>query len=223
MIKIIYNGVDFKKISQEVLKTYKYLHRFFPETELDVKVYVFQYRKEFDKRLGEKTEDWVVGNASLKHNYINILSPLALKNESCHNQKEFSAILKHEFTHLFIDSVTNDWSVPKWLGEGLAQYVAKQYEDNKDFRDVESDFCQKLGSLTGWNNRVNRNSYQIASLFVYFLVKKYSFKKIKELLASLDKKYSYPGFRNRFFKVYQEDLSEVEKIFIDAVNKKAIF
>lgn len=219
MLKIIYKGKDLDEINIEAIKASECLRKFFPEKNLNAKVYVYQTRAAFDKKFGEKSEDWVVGSIGINAKIIYILSPLAFKNESCHDPKEFLAVLEHELTHLYSDNLANGKILPKWLDEGLAQYIAKQYKYNKDFKNIEKDFCKKLGTLNGWNKRINSTAYPTAVLFVNFLIKNYSFNKIKELITSLNKIYYYPSFKKIFFKVYGYGLKEVEQLFIKSIDK----
>lgn len=218
MIKIFYTGDDSIKVKNEVLKAFNFVYKYFSVKTPDIIVRVHNNRTNFDKQLKTKTEDWCVANAS-DNNEIDILSPLAIKNESSHNKIEFSPILKHEFTHIFIDSFAKGRIIPKWLEEGLAQYVAKQYKSIKNIKNIEDDFCKKMGTPTGWYKRVDSFAYPVSALFVYFLIKTYSFKKIAELLLSLDKEYKYPKFKKTFLKIYKKSLAEIEKEFLIEINK----
>lgn len=197
MIKIIYPGENLKEIKKEVSKTFDFTYEFFKLEIPNIVVRVYGARAEFDKQLGMETADWLVANAS-DNGKIDILSPLAIEKESSHDKSEFLQILKHEFTHLFVDGLARGKTVPKWLNEGLAAYVAKQHQDDKGSIYFEENFCQKLSTPLGWDNNVNYNAYTVAALFVSFLISKYLFDKIKELLLSLDKSYNHPNFKKTF-------------------------
>jgi len=218
MIKVIYEGLDKIKIQAEVLKAYNYVNNIFLIKIGDITVFVAQDRKEFDKQFGEKTTGWLVGNAIGK-NKINILSPLAMKNESSHSPKEFLSILKHEFTHLFLSNLSAERAIPNWLNEGLAAYVAKQHQNGKDNIFIEDNFCKRLSSSRDWNNNVHHGAYLLSALFVKFLIKKYSFKKIEKLVSSLNKYYYQPDFEQIFLKIYGCEIDVVEKLFIQEINK----
>jgi len=219
MLKIIYSGKDSAKIEKAVLKAFDFSYKFFKLEISDIVVHVYETRAEFDKRLGMETADWLVANAS-NNGEIDILSPSAMEKESSHDKSEFLQILKHEFTHLFVCGLAEGKSVPRWLNEGLAAYVAKQHQDDKGPLHFEENFCQELDTSKKWNNNVNHGAYSIAALFVAFLIKRYSFNKIKELIISLDKVYYYSEFKKIFFTVYKKELSEVEKLFAAEVNNK---
>lgn len=148
---------------------------------------------------------------------IDILSPLALKNESSHEAKEFASILKHEFTHIFFVYLSNGSNRPMWLNEGLSNYIAKKHlHDQKII--VKPKFCKTLSTSRDWNKMVNQGAYTISAKFVYFLIKKYSFKKIKELISTLNKEYNYISFKKIFLKVYNKNFEDVEKLFIKENN-----
>lgn len=218
MIKVIYSGNNFKKIEKEVLKAFDFVYKIFLIKIPNITVRVYTTREEFNKYIGEKTATWIIANAS-DNNEIAILSPSAMKRDGIHSSQEFLPVLKHEFTHLFIEKLTAGKTVPKWLNEGLAQYIAKQYKNAKyAVKTAEKDFCKKSATKSDWNKRTNQQVYQVAALFVYFLIKKYSFQKVKELLSSLDKNYYYQNFEKLFFKIYKISLSDAEKKFIEEIN-----
>lgn len=219
MIKITYHGENLEEIKKEVVKAFDFAYEFFKLEISDVIVRVYETRTEFDKQIGIKTADWLVANAS-ENGEIDILSPLAIEKESSHDKSEFLQILKHEFTHLFVDGLTNGKSVPKWLNEGLAAYVAKQHQNDNGFIYFEENFCKKLSTPSGWDNNTNYGAYTVAALFVNFLINKYTFVKIKELLISLEKNYYYPNFKNIFLSVYGKELNDVEQLFISEINSK---
>lgn len=218
MFKVIYKGKDDLKVKKEATIAFDFVSKIFVEKISEITIYVYQNRAEFDKQFGEKTKNWLVGNA-VGSKRINILSPLAFKNESCHEVKEFLPILKHELTHLFIYNLADGKTVPKWLNEGLASYVAKQHKNNSEDIYIEDNFSEKLATSKGWAENVHYGAYPLAALFVNFLIKNYSFNKIKELITSLNKVYYYSSFKKIFFKVYGYDLSEVENLFIKSICK----
>lgn len=218
MLKVIYDGKDSVKVKNEVLKAFNFVYKYFLVKIPDSIIYISNNRIDFDKRLNKKTAVWFVANAS-DNNEIDILSPSAIRNESSHRKNEFFPILKHEFTHLFVEHLAKGKAVPLWLNEGLASYVAKQHQNEKEAIYIEDNFCKKLSLPKGWSENINHGAYTIAAVFVYFLIKKYSFKKILKLIISLDKNFYYPYFEKTFFRVYERNLKEVEQDFIAGINK----
>lgn len=221
MIKINYEGTDYERLNKEILKIYESLIDFFETKPFPVKVNIYDNKSDFNKRIGRtESPDWLVANASSKNNEINILSPLLMEKESNHNRNEFLQIIKHELTHLFVNDLAKGNIIPVWLNEGIASYVAQQNQLKKKQIDIEKDFCKNLSTSEDWNKRVNNSAYEIASLFTLFLIKKYSFKKIKELISSLEKEFFYENFKKIFFEVYKKDISEIENMFILEMNNK---
>lgn len=221
MIKINYEGTDYERLNKEIIKIYEFLIDFFETKSFLIKVNIYDNKSDFNKRIGRmESPDWLVANASNKNNEINIISPLVMEKESNHNKNEFLQIIKHELTHLFINNLTKGKYIPMWLNEGIASYIAKQNQLKNKSIDIEKDFCKNLSTLEDWNKRVDNSAYEIASLFTLFLIKKYSFEKIKKLISSLEKEFSYENFKKIFFKVYKKDLSEVENMFILEMNNK---
>lgn len=222
MLKIIYKGEDVERVKKDVQKAFDFVAKIFPVKIPDTIVRVHSIRADYDKKLKRKSPDWEIADASIK-NEINILSPSAFEKESPHSKKEFLPVLKHEFTHKFIIKLSGGlgWrSIPRWLDEGLAQCVSGQ--DKMSFlevKEVKNGFCRDLSTGTGWFKRINL-SYTLSALFVRFLIKKYSAQKIKELISSLEKVYNYSRFEKIFYNIYGKSLSEMERLFIEDLNKK---
>ncbi|PIZ99441.1 MAG: hypothetical protein COX77_01485 [Candidatus Komeilibacteria bacterium CG_4_10_14_0_2_um_filter_37_10] len=219
MIKVIYKGKYSNKIKKEVIKAFDFSYKFFLVETSNIVIHIYETRAEFDKQLNMKTADWLVANSSTGGK-IDILSPLAMEKESSHNKNEFTQILKHEFVHLFIDKLAKGRTVPKWLNEGLAAYVANQHQRKIGSIFIEEEFCKRLSTPKEWNENVDYNAYSIAALFVRFLINKYTFNKIKKLITSLDKSYYYPNFKKIFFSVYKKELYNVEQLFISEINSR---
>jgi hypothetical protein len=218
MIRVIYSGNDFKKIESEVSKAFSFVYKTFLIKITNITVRIYNNRLDFNKFLNRQTESWLVANTS-DNNEIDILSPMAMQNESSHSKNEFLPILKHEFTHLFIDNLAKGRAIPMWLNEGFAAYIAKQHQKNVEPVYLEDNFCKKLDTQRGWNENVNFGAYTISALFVNFLIRKYSLVKIKQLISSLDKNYYYNNFEIIFSRIYKKSLNEVEKEFIAEINK----
>ena len=173
MLNIIYKGKDLNIVKKEVQKSFDFVYNFFGFSLKNLTVQVCNSRLEYNKILNKKkSDDWEVGSV-FGIDKIIILSPIAFKNESCHDQSEFASVLKHEICHIYIRKLSRGNSVPLWLNEGVSQYVAGQNTDcNNGNIYIEDNFCEKLGTQKGWEENVNYSAYQIASLFVFFLIKK---------------------------------------------------
>lgn len=211
-MKTIYKGKNFGKIEKNILKAFDFVRASFPVEISGITVCVYENRFLFNKKLKRETPEWLIANASGKE--IDILSPLAIEKESNHKKNEFSQILKHEFTHLFLNKLAKRHIIPMWINEGIASYVARQHKNDNVKLSLEEGFCRKISTKKGWDDNINNFSYTVSALFVSFLIKKYSFKKIKELITSLNKHYYYSDFKKIFFGVYGKELKEVERLFI---------
>lgn len=222
MLKIIYTGEDAEKVKKDIQKAFDFVEKIFPVKISNITVRVHSTRVAYDEKLKRKSPDWEIADASVK-NGINILSPSAFEKESPHDKREFLPVLKHEFTHKFITKLAGglEWrSIPRWLDEGFAQCVSGQDKmSSLKPKDIEKNFSKKMATGIGWFKKVNL-SYATSSLFVRFLIKKYSIEKIKELISSLEKVYNFSRFEKIFFKVYGKELAEMERLFIEDLNKK---
>lgn len=214
---INYKGLDYDKIKDLVISAYDNISLCFNDKLENLTVCVHKSRKEFDKKLNRKTKLWEVAN--VMNGEINILHSNSFAKESTHKADEFFPILKHEIAHLFIDRMTNGKSVPKWLDEGLTQYVSGKYKDIKHSIYIEEDFCEKLGTPKGWDEHSDYYAYDTASLFVAFLAEKHTLDKIMKLLSKLDRNYYYPKFEATFKNIFGETLKGLEKDFVDKINE----
>lgn len=216
-LQLKYKGSDYAKIKEMVIKAHDDVEGHFKEKLKNLVVCVHKGRKEFDKKLNRKTKLWLVANVA--NGEINILHSNSFAKESTHKADEFFPILKHEIAHLFIDKKTNGKAVPKWLDEGLAQYVSGKYKDIKHSIYIEQDFCEKLGTPKGWNEHSDNCAYDTASLFVAFLAEKYTLDKIMKLFSMLDINYYYPNFEKTFENIFEKSLKELEKEFVSKIIK----
>lgn len=216
-LQLKYKGDDYAKIKEMVINAYDDVRTHFKEKLENLVVCVHKGRKEFDKKLNQKTKLWLVANVA--NGEINILHSNSFAEESTHKADEFFPILKHEIAHLFIDKITNDRFVPKWLDEGLTQYVSEKYKDIKHSICIEENFCEKLGTSKGWDEYSDYYAYDTASLFVKFLAEKRTLDKLMGLLSKLDRNYYYPNFEAIFKNFFGKTLKDLEKEFVDKINR----
>ena len=166
-----------KDLEKMVLDSYKKNQDFFGEKEIDIKIKFLYQRLEMDEICGYKTQDWEVGYAN-KEKQISIFSPLVFDKVSSHPQSDFDYVLTHEIAHLFTNEILG-FGYPKWLREGIAGYVAKQYK----IRSVgKIDEFSNLHDKEGWNKFHN---YPQAFSFTKYLIDKFGKDKILEFLKNI--------------------------------------
>ncbi|MDP3997767.1 MAG: hypothetical protein Q8P73_04685 [bacterium] len=211
-------------LEQEVFSITKNFQKLF-ETKLNAPMTIRLHfsRKSFDKQLGRHTQEWEVGNIS-QENTLNIFHPDAMEKYSTHNRAEFTSILKHEIAHIFISHPARGKTVPLWLNEGLAMYLAGQVQDYSSSANyyIEKSFYEKISTQQGWDKHANYEAYKYACLFVYFLIKRYSIKTLLTLLKKLDRIYYPPNFDKTFQQVFKIKLSKAETDFIKSLNLNSI-
>ena len=107
-----------------------------------------------------------------------------------YKKKILKSILTHEYTHIIINEITKS-KIPLWLNEGLATYMAKQNPKSKYQTKIES--FKQLTQLLA--NRKNKNklqyAYSISLKLVKYLINKYSFNKMINLLHHVNKSKSF--------------------------------
>jgi hypothetical protein len=215
-IEIDYEGKDLPQLQSIVASAYEEVESFFVKKPEILKITIHKNRKSLEEKLGRKTFEWEIATASFSGD-INILHPDSFAKESTHAKDEFLPILKHEITHIFLDLLSGGNKIPKWLDEGFSSYVAG-LKISEDSIFIEDNFCKKLGTPRGWDEQANYSAYTLAQLFVGFLIKKYSVEKIIELLSMLEKNYYYDHFNSKFKMIFGENLEDIEKDFVKAIN-----
>lgn len=218
--KIYYIGEDLQEIKEEEVKNlYEEVKEYFGFDLDEFSIYIHKTREGYDKQLNRKTNLGSIANANSENSRIDIFHPEVFDKESDHPKSDFPFALKHEMAHLFTGKLAQRKIIPKWLNEGISQYVSGQYKNRlKQNYHIEENFCQKFATLQGWNFFASYGAYSVPALFVYFLVKTFSFEKIKELISSLDKNYYYPSFQEKFKKVFGMAIEDAERKFVEDIN-----
>ena len=187
--------------------------------DFPVTIRLHDTRKSYDKQLGRSTYNWEVGNTSTNNNYLDIIHQDSFEKYSSHPKDDFLKILKHELSHIYIKGIVQKNTIPTWLNEGLAMYLADQttqYEKRGFF--IENNYLSKISTEYGWNKYSNYSAYDYACLFVGYLVKRYSLNKIIELLKKLKLNYSYNTFDKIFTDIFDKNLEMVEKDFVGSLK-----
>lgn len=117
-------------------------------------------------------------------------------NSPASSSANWEAVLWHEFTHVVTLTMTNN-RMPRWLSEGISVYEETQANPawaqlmSLNYRDLIIEGKMKPVSnmsaafLTADDSREVGFAYFQSSLIVKFLVEKYGFDKLKELLRTL--------------------------------------
>lgn len=105
-----------------------------------------------------------------------------------------AAILHHEYAHVLLHFMTNR-NIPVWLNEGLAELFGRRVfapplDDFKAARNkgVTLDWDKLSGSFSALPGEDVRLAYQQSFAMVSFMVERYGWHKMTELLVELGKK-----------------------------------
>ncbi|MDD5133095.1 MAG: hypothetical protein PHD81_02800 [Candidatus Nanoarchaeia archaeon] len=170
-------------------------------------------RKEFDKYVGFKTENWVDGyvkldslimfSPSVKDNYLQRNVPMSYKS-----------FFDHEINHFFYISLVGSYS-PVWLGEGYACYMSDSMPSplEKDrFRQIKNP--QKFlfyKYIKKSYFRYANEFYSISFYVVTYLIENYGHNKILKLIKRFAKKPNKNSFDKEFKQIYGITTKEAVK------------
>jgi len=202
-----------KELKRIIEKGIRRNEKFFGFSISSLTIVLLNSRKEIDNLMKRKTADWIVGRANSKNMEIFILAPWAFEKESCHPASAFPKVLIHEISHLFIGQV-HPFSVPRWLVEGLASYLAKQKRPLVSISPglLNSPFLTRLSSSLGWNENANRGAYPVSYYWIEFLINKHGKEKMLKFILELKKT---PEIKSAFKQIYPKSLALTEKDFLN--------
>jgi len=156
-------------------------------------------RKTIDILKETKTEDWLVGWAN--GHIVYLLGRKNYEKESCHkySDEEYSALLKHELCHLFVNIFTEYYkSIPTWLEEGICIHLSGQDKFKKPLKKFEK--------FLGFTDDVGKGVYNESGFAVELLINKFGKEKFLKLLAC-DFGRKYENLPSEFKKIYGRDLN----------------
>lgn len=173
-------------------------------------------KKVFDKETGIQNLD-VQGVAISDIGLVIINSENIVKNSN----DDIFKLLEHEFAHIYLGnyiSHSSDISFPRWLNEGIAQYVSGGTSELFSFsyqNSLQSAFMSNkvlpFSSLID-NFPNTRDTFTLAYAqsisMVQFLVDKYGIDKIKDLIINIKEE---NNFYKAFDKTYSIEFSDIEK------------
>ncbi len=174
-----------KKLDENYVELTKIMKTNFSEK---IDVIIYPDIKAFHKAIYlENAPDWVVGAAG--KNELKIVSPL--NPGTVHNYESLGKAIVHELCHTMIINMREQGRVglPKWLDEGFAFFYAKQLTE-----EVKKMSFKKLtkSKIPTWNalNKAetvefgNINGYVFSASIVEFLVNKYGYESMRELILN---------------------------------------
>lgn len=137
-------------------------------------------REEFNKYLGEKTENWVVAH-SFKNKFI-IFAPEEIEKFTNHKRNEFQQIICHETCHILLQGINPKFSF--WMFEGIALNVANQIKKAEIKKENLEYFINEcLFKNSGYGDFISHQGYPISYLLIRFFMDNYSKKIVMDLLT----------------------------------------
>jgi hypothetical protein len=154
-----------------------------------IKVYIYPDTKTFHNAIQmPNAPDWAVGAGGI--NELKMVSPL--NPGSVHSYASLMQAIIHELTHTAVLNARGERGLaglPKWLNEGYAFYEAYQMNDYMR-RTVKSRLLEKApptwiqldtASIVEFGNM---DGYAFSTMIIEFLVNKYGFEKLLNLIMT---------------------------------------
>ena len=158
------------------------------------KIIVVDDRKTIDLLSGHETEDWII--AWVDGRTVYVLNRDNFEKESSHkyDPEKYSALVKHELSHLFFSILSGCRNNPIWLNEGFAIYTSGQ---NK-FKKKITEFSRFLEFYDHGGSGV----YSESGFFVQALIEKLGKQKMLEIVRGLKNIKTKEEFEHFFAKEY---------------------
>lgn len=160
------------------------------------KIALLKDRESIDLLRTQKTEPWFIAWADCKTRIIFILDKKGLGKHSSHKYSEdyYSALIKHELSHLFYRALSESKQGPVWLSEGVAIYTSGQNE----LKTKPS----KLKNFLPFYEKESSEVYSESGFAIETLVKKFGKDKLLKLIKSLSRVSDENLFNKVFKKIY---------------------
>lgn len=165
------------------------------------KVFILPDRKTVDEIRGQSTPRWVVGFGRIGMGGVYLLDRANFEKESdnTYSEEHYAALLKHELSHCFMDTITDGYRKPLWLTEGLAIYLSGQLQWYKQPEKLER-FLESF-------DKQAQKIYTEGGFTIKLLINKYGKEKIIELLKQLITQPDEDRFRGIFKKTFGVELN----------------
>lgn len=178
-------------------------------TEHTPRIFLLKDRKSINLLHVKETEPWLVAWADDRMRIIFILDKKDFEKQSSHKYSDeyYSALLKHELSHLFYRILSAGKSSPIWLSEGTAIYTSGQTDLKPKPKEVKN--------FLSFYNQGGSEVYAESGFVVETLVQKFGKGKLLKLIKSLRDVSSEKQFNSNFRKIYGFTLNykEVNKIY----------
>lgn len=173
----------------------------------------------FTKRQpGEHVPGWAVGTAYASRNAIFIMQPHGVKLQ----YTDVSEVVTHEYVHVAVGNYLEAVDVPRWLDEGLADFVGGGRSWTAPITLSAASITGRLIPLAALKNYWPRSAekaelaYAQASDFTAFIEKEYGPGAIKRLLKAA---HSTKDLEAAFRYVTGKGVYELEKEWIEKVAR----
>lgn len=189
-----------KKIEEFLKTTQKELSDFYGVTIDQPSIFFIDSHQEIEKIWRKKIEKWC--SAWAKDGDIYILNPEIYTKESSHKDiKHFWQVLRHEYCHLYYRNITGV-GYPKWLNEGLANYLAGQVKKKPTKEEALRVF--------DYYDKSDWRIYNIGYFWTKLLIEKFGRKKLLILVKIINPQVTEKEFARKFHKVYGIHYSRVD-------------
>lgn len=160
------------------------------------KIVLLKDRKSINLLHAKRTEPWFVAWADYNMRTVFVLDKKGLEKYSSHKYSTdyYSALIKHEVSHLFYRILSKGRQGPVWLSEGVAIYTSGQNR----LKTKPS----KLKNFLSFYEKESFEMYSESGFVVEVLVKRFGKNKLLELIKSLQKVSSENQFNKIFKQIY---------------------
>lgn len=181
-------------IKDQTLKEYNDFFGIILQREF--KMYTIFTREEMDIAAEKKTEDWLAGYSFGQKGQIFLFDSDCYTKETGRTIYNIKKLIKHEIAHLYFGELTKG-NKPKWLNEGLAEYLAQKKKSDKSLEEI-------VDCIDSVENFIQEH-YKTSNTLVDLLITKYGKEKLLLLL------HSYHGkeeFQIAFKEIYNFELTK---------------
>lgn len=166
-------------IEKLVLSSFRKLNKFYKIDNIGINLRLLYSREEFDKKMGRKTPEWMVG--VILKNTIYLFSPSVIEKFSTHKKSRLNKIIAHELCHIFNDKINKE--ILNWIDEGTALFLAGQ-EKAKDFKKTDwqffiDNFLDRNISLQSF---AEHEGYKISYWTIRTIAEKFGINKLLDLI-----------------------------------------